>query len=58
MLDTGTPQEIKAKTHTKDLESAFVRLLPQEKRANHSKLIIPPFKKSNASPAIIAKNLN
>ncbi|WP_259367036.1 MULTISPECIES: hypothetical protein [unclassified Colwellia] len=42
MLDTGTPQEIKAKTHTKDLESAFVRLLPQEKRANHSKLIIPP----------------
>ncbi|MBA6287899.1 ribosome-associated ATPase/putative transporter RbbA [Colwellia sp. MB3u-4] len=57
VLDTGTPQEIKAKTHTKDLESAFVRLLPQKKRANHSKLIIPPFKKSNASPAIIAKNL-
>ena len=42
MLDTGTPQEIKAKTHTKDLESAFVRLLPQEKGANHSKFIIPP----------------
>ena len=57
VLDTGTPQEIKAKTNTKDLESAFVSLLPQEKRANHSELIIPPFEKTNASSAIMAKNL-
>lgn len=57
VLYTATPEGTKAKTHTKDLESAFVRLLPQEKRANHSKLIIPPFKKSTALPVIIAKNL-
>jgi ribosome-dependent ATPase len=58
VLDTGTPQEIKAKTNTDDLESAFISLLPQEKRNNHSELIIPPFEQNKSEPAIVAKNLS
>jgi ribosome-dependent ATPase len=57
VLDTGTPEAIKAKTNTKDLESAFINLLPKEKRANHDELVIPPLDKSQGSPAIVAKNL-
>ena len=58
VLDTGTPQEIKARTNTDDLESAFIRLLPQQKRANHNELIIPPFVQNKTEPAIVAKNLS
>jgi len=57
VLDTGTPAALKAKTNTKDLESAFVKLLPKEKRADHGELIIPPFNTQQSSPAIEAKHL-
>lgn len=58
ILDIGTPQEIKAQTKSKNLESAFVSLLPPQKRASHRELIIPPFEKTQESSAIIAKNLS
>jgi ribosome-dependent ATPase len=57
VLDTGTPQELKDKTNAESLESAFIRLLPKEKTANNSELVIPPFEKTGGTPAIIAKGL-
>jgi len=58
VLDIGTPQELKTKTNAQNLESAFVSLLPENKRANHNELIIPPYQKTQDSPAIIAKHLS
>lgn len=58
VLDAGTPIEIKQKTKTEDLESAFIQLLSKEKRANHAELIIPPFTEKTKLPAISAKNLS
>ncbi len=58
VLDIGTPQELKTKTNAQNLESAFVSLLPEKKRANHSELIIPPYQKTQDSPAIIAEHLS
>jgi ribosome-dependent ATPase len=57
VLDTGTPQELKTKTQSENLETAFIRLLPKEKTANSSELIIPPYEKNQGAPAIIAKGL-
>ncbi len=42
ILDTGTPQEFFEKTGCSDLDSAFIQLLPPEKRAGHKDLIVPP----------------
>ncbi|HEY2370289.1 MAG TPA: ATP-binding cassette domain-containing protein, partial [Polyangiaceae bacterium] len=33
VLATGTPAELMARTHTKDLEECFIELLPEEKRS-------------------------
>ncbi|GAC17258.1 ribosome-associated ATPase/putative transporter RbbA [Paraglaciecola arctica] len=57
VLDTGTPQELKTRTDSENLEAAFIRLLPKEKTANNSELIIPPYEKTEGAPAIIAKGL-
>ncbi len=42
ILDTGTPDELLAKTGCKNLDTAFIRLLPEEKRAAHRELTVPP----------------
>ena len=42
ILDTGTPEELLKKTSCTNLDDAFIRLLPEEKRAGHKKLIVPP----------------
>ena len=42
ILDTGTPKELLDKTGTDNLDSAFIRLLPESKRANHKELVVPP----------------
>ena len=57
ILDTGTPQELKSKTGAKDLEGAFVRLLPKEKRGANQALTIPPLKKVEGVAAIKANGL-
>ena len=41
-LACGSPDELLQRTGTSDLEQAFVALLPEEKRQNHEKLVIPP----------------
>ncbi len=42
ILDTGAPGELLAKTHCSDLDSAFIQLLPESKRAGHKDLVVPP----------------
>ncbi|MDH3579326.1 MAG: ribosome-associated ATPase/putative transporter RbbA [Hyphomicrobiales bacterium] len=57
ILATGTPKELKKKTGADDIETAFVRLLPEEKRHGRGVLSIPPLEKADGAPAIVAKGL-
>jgi len=57
VLATGTPSELKQKTNTNDLESAFIQLLPKEQRAEYEELVIPPYSPKPGPPAISAKQL-
>lgn len=47
VLATGTPAEFLEKTNKANLESAFLALLPEEKRQGHHELVIPPLKGSD-----------
>ncbi|MCQ2353240.1 MAG: ribosome-associated ATPase/putative transporter RbbA [Victivallaceae bacterium] len=42
ILATGTPQELLAKTQQKNLDAAFIQLLPESKRQDHHTLVVPP----------------
>ncbi|MGE0232131.1 MAG: ribosome-associated ATPase/putative transporter RbbA [Flavobacteriaceae bacterium] len=42
ILATGTPADLLAKTGTSNLDAAFIALLPEEKRAGHQEVVIPP----------------
>ncbi len=42
ILDTGAPEELLRKTGCRNLDAAFIRLLPESKRANHKDLVVPP----------------
>jgi ribosome-dependent ATPase len=57
VLATGSPAELMERTGTKDLEHCFIALLPEEKRAGHTELVIPPRDRSNAAVAIEAHGL-
>ncbi|MFA3790254.1 ribosome-associated ATPase/putative transporter RbbA [Aliiglaciecola sp. SL4] len=57
ILETGSPQELKSKTNTDDLEAAFVKLLPTDVQQKDIELVIPPFEQSKATPAIVAEGL-
>ena len=54
---SGTPDELKQRTGTENLEETFVALLPEEKRGSGRRLTIPPRVETDAEPAIVAKNL-
>ncbi|MCQ2352681.1 MAG: ribosome-associated ATPase/putative transporter RbbA [Victivallaceae bacterium] len=56
ILDTGTPQELLDKTQSRDLDAAFIRLLPEEKRAEHRELVVPPLETGDEI-SIEAENL-
>jgi ribosome-dependent ATPase len=57
VLATGTPAELTNRTGTKDLEECFIALLPEEKRAGHKVLTIPPRPAGKAEIAIEAHGL-
>ncbi len=57
VLATGTPSELMERTGTRDLEEAFVALLPEEKRGDRQKLTIPPRSEIGGEPAITATHL-
>jgi len=42
VLDTGTPEELKARTATDNLDAAFIELLPAALRAGHHVVTVPP----------------
>ncbi len=46
VLATGHASELKKQTDSKDLETAFIALLPEEKRKDHQKVVIPKRDKS------------
>ncbi|MBR2720343.1 MAG: ribosome-associated ATPase/putative transporter RbbA [Lentisphaeria bacterium] len=42
ILDTGTPEELLAKTSSSNLDEAFIKLLPPSRREGHKTLTVPP----------------
>ncbi len=42
VLATGTPEELLAQTGSDSLETAFIRLLPESRRAHHEDVVVPP----------------
>lgn len=58
VLDTGSPEELLARTGAASMESAFIALLPEEKRRSHRIVEIPPRDESDdGQVAIKAENL-
>ena len=58
VLATGTPRELLEKTATKNLEAAFIALLPEEKKRGHQAVTIEPLALGDdAQVAIEAKGL-
>jgi len=58
VIASGKTSEILQKTGEKNLEAAFIALLPEEKRAEHKKVIVRPRTSEDAGvPAIEAEGL-
>ena len=58
VLAAGSPQELMGRTEATDLDEAFIKLLPETKRADHRTLVVPPpTPVSSAEPAIRAREL-
>ena len=47
VLATGTPQELLARTNKTALDSAFLALLPEERRTGHHTIVVPPLAASD-----------
>ena len=57
ILATGTHNEILKQTGCDNLDSAFIQLLPEEARAGHKEIVVPPMDTRANEVAIEAKNL-
>ena len=58
VLATGTPEELLGAVACSDLESAYIQLLPAEKKQNHQAIHIPPLQvDENEAYAIEAQDL-
>ncbi len=57
VLAVGSPDHLKRTTGTRTLEEAFIALLPEEERAGHAALQIPPRRIQDGEPVITAHNL-
>jgi len=57
VLATGTPAELLSRTGAQDLDSAFIALLPEERRSGHREVVIPPRTAGEGEVAIEAKGL-
>ena len=53
VLATGTPQELLERTGSPNLEEAFIRLLPEEKKRGHQAVVIPPLSDGGADDIAI-----
>ncbi|OHB53523.1 MAG: multidrug ABC transporter ATP-binding protein [Planctomycetes bacterium GWF2_50_10] len=57
VLATGSPAQLMEQTKTKNLEQCFIALLPEEQRAGHTEVVIPPRVSGKNEIAIDAKGL-
>jgi ribosome-dependent ATPase len=57
ILASESPAKLKTQTNAATLEDAFIALLPQEVRAGHKKLKMPPRRVIGAEPVITARDL-
>ena len=57
VLAAGSPAEIKKATAAATVEDAFVALLPEELRAGHKAIQIPPRRIFDTAPVIVAHDL-
>jgi ribosome-dependent ATPase len=57
VLAAGSPADLKAQTHAATVEEAFIALLPEDIRAGHTKLKVPPHRIVDAEPVITARDL-
>nr|WP_305793619.1 ribosome-associated ATPase/putative transporter RbbA [Diaphorobacter sp. HDW4A] len=57
ILATGTPAELLARTQSTSLETAFIALLPDEKKRDHRAVVIPPLASEDGDIAIEAQDL-
>ncbi len=57
ILAAGSPTDLKAQTHAKTVEDSFIALLPEQLRAGHRRLEIPPRRIVSAEPVITAREL-
>lgn len=57
ILDTGTPEQLRERTGSDNLETAFVRLLPGHDSDAGEPLAIPPLQEHGDQPAIVARDL-
>ncbi len=58
VLATGSPAQLMEQTGTRNLDAAFIRLLPEEKRKDHKQLVVPPRTcLDDGPPAIKAEGL-
>ncbi len=53
VLATGTPKELLERTSSPNLEEAFIRLLPEEKKRGHQAVVIPPLPEDGADDIAI-----
>ena len=53
VLATGTPKELLERTGSPNLEEAFIRLLPEEKKRGHQAVVIPPLSDGGADDIAI-----
>ena len=57
VIATGSPGELLVRTETDNLEAAFIRLLPEEKRGRHSPVRVPERSADGGRIAIAADGL-
>jgi ribosome-dependent ATPase len=57
VIASGSPDEIKAQTQEPNLDAAFIRLLPEAKRAAHQPVVVAPRRVAGGEIAIEAHRL-
>jgi ribosome-dependent ATPase len=58
VIATGSPNELEAKTQSGTIEDAFIAFLPEERRAGHRALKVPPRPEHDHEPVIVARDLS
>lgn len=58
VIASGGPMEIKRQASATSLETAFIQLLPDARRAGHQQVLVPPRTATDGPPAIEAEGLS